>query len=274
MSTSPVLSTPTPPPIPFDDGQELAPVLATPNNTVLIAFIQDRSGSMQTVWDETLNGFDVFLSELRDKNVENINYLVSLTTFDTQIETPVVAKSIHQVSKADLIPHGPRGGTALLDAVGATIRNIEANLHGAGKVIVVITTDGEENSSREWKKTALSKLIEAKTEEGWVFTYLGTQANTWDEAKSIGISSGNTMSYTAGMSSHRNVVAAQAVKSFSESMDPYASQGNFYGKDRLGFTTPDVEANQEEYVKLMRSAGVVMKDDEEEEDKTHNLRSI
>ena len=55
---------------------------------VLVNFIQDRSGSMTPVWEETLNGFKCFLNDLREKGAaDGIDYLFSLTTFDALIDT-------------------------------------------------------------------------------------------------------------------------------------------------------------------------------------------
>lgn len=258
-----VLEMPAPVIIPFDDGHEL-PNAATENpsgETVLVAFIQDRSGSMSDVWDETLNGFQVFLDELKSNNKENINYLISLTVFDTKIDTPLVATSINNVSKADLVPHWPRGGTALYDAVGATIRSLETNMHGASKVIVVITTDGAENSSREWKSGTLSKLVEDKTEAGWVFTYLGADSKAWDASHAIGISSANTMSYTAGMSSQRNIMVASSLKAFAEEKDRDVlrsanSQLYKFSSEVIGYTKEDFDV-----------AGTEVKVDEDEANK-------
>ena len=130
---------------------------------VLVNFIQDRSGSMGTVWAETLSGFAAFVENLKAKGVKDgVEYLFSLTTFDTLIETPYVAKPIAEVSKDELSQYGPRGATALYDAVGKTIEATAADAKGADKIICVIVTDGQENSSREWSKDALNAVIAAK----------------------------------------------------------------------------------------------------------------
>ena len=110
---------------------------------VLVNFIQDRSGSMQAVWEETLSGFKKFVQDLRAGAANNgVEYLFSLTTFDTLVETPVAIQPIGSVDVDVLAQHGPRGSTALYDAVGSAIQNTHANRHGADKVIVVIVTDG------------------------------------------------------------------------------------------------------------------------------------
>jgi len=165
---------------------------------VLVNFIQDRSGSMQSVWQETLSGFNKFVEDLRaSAQKDGVEYLFSLTAFDTLVETPVASQSIESVDVDILAKHGPRGSTALYDAVGITIQNIAANQHDADKVVVVIVTDGHENSSREWDKDKLHSAIDSRLREGnWSFTYLGTQPETWDDAAAFGVPLGAAARYT------------------------------------------------------------------------------
>lgn len=168
-----------------------------PNTKVLVNFIQDRSGSMGTVWQETLSGFKSFIEDLQSKGkTDGVDYLFSLTTFDTLVECPFIGEPIENMQSDVLVKYGPRGSTALYDAVGKTIENTAADLKGADKIICVIVTDGQENSSREWSKDALNAVIAAKLDLGnWTFTYLGTQPETWDDAQSLGIGVGAVAGY-------------------------------------------------------------------------------
>ena len=179
---------------------------------VLVNFVQDRSGSMQAVWDETLSGFKAFVNELREKGKQDgVEYLFSLTTFDTLVETPMVAQAIDKVDVHALKKHGPRGMTALYDAVGATIQNTDANRHGAEKIVVVIVTDGQENSSREWDKDRLHSSIDEKLKAGdWTFTYLGTQPETWADAGAFGLAA-TAATYTPAMAGKAYFAVAASV---------------------------------------------------------------
>lgn len=168
---------------------------------VLINFVQDRSGSMASCWEETLSGFRKFVEDMREKGPKDgVEYLFSLTTFDTLVDTPLVAVPIADVDTNVLAEHGPRAGTALYDAVGATIENTSANDRGAEKIICVVVTDGHENSSREWTKDRPYKTVDAKLNLGnWTFVYLGTQPETWDDAGAIGVRAGSTSLYRSDM---------------------------------------------------------------------------
>jgi uncharacterized protein YegL len=186
---------------------------------VLVNFIQDRSGSMSSVWDETLNGFKKFVEDLQTGVKEDdIEYLFSLTTFNTVIDTPIVAKPVSEVNLGALANFGPRGSTALYDAVGKTIQNVDTDRHGAEKIIVVIVTDGQENSSREWSKDALHKSIESHLNAGdWTFTYLGTQPETWDDAMALGVGVGAVASYQPTKAAAAYTATAGAVRGMSVS---------------------------------------------------------
>jgi uncharacterized protein YegL len=186
---------------------------------VLVNFIQDRSGSMASAWEETLSGYRAFVDDLRQKSYgTDVEYLFSLTTFDTLVETPIVAARIGEVDVDELKKHGPRGMTALYDAVGITIKNTEDNPQGAEKIIVVIVTDGQENSSREWSKEKLNKAIDMKLGLGnWTFTYLGTQPETWDDAAKIGVGAGSTRSYQPSMARAAYTTTAGAIHGMSVS---------------------------------------------------------
>lgn len=163
----------------------------------LVAFIQDRSGSMNTIWEETVNGFKVFVEQLQadQKKDDQVEYSFAFTAWDTLIDTLPVSK-ITDVPTDLLTQYPPRGGTALYDAVGKTLVAIDEESKNVDKVLVVIVTDGEENSSREWSKDALHAAIDERIKRGnWTFTYLGTQPETWDEASSIGVGVGASVNY-------------------------------------------------------------------------------
>lgn len=127
-----------------------------------------------------------------------VEYIFSLTTFDTQIDVPYLGKQIAEVDGDTLTNYGPRGSTALYDAVGKTLQTIDDNKTITfDKAIVVIVTDGQENSSREWSKDAVHSAIDERIKRGnWTFTYLGTQPETWDDATSLGVGVGASATYT------------------------------------------------------------------------------
>lgn len=197
----------------------------------LVHFIQDRSGSMSATWTENLQGFKAFVDDLRkDKKSE---YRLSLTVFDTAVDTPISPRLIGDVNPAILAEFGPRGMTALYDAVGATLELNRKYADDADKVIVIIVTDGQENSSREWTKERLHTAIDALIREGkTTFQYLGTQPETWDDASSIGITAAATYRHAGSTYS----LVSSAVRGFSTSTDSQSL-------NLIGHYTSDTQRN-------------------------------
>lgn len=182
---------------------------------VHVLFIQDRSGSMSGQWGEVLSGYKTFVEGLKNGEAEAVDYSFSLTTFDTLIDLPIKGKSIQEVSGEELKNYPPRGCTALYDAVGKTIAGVNET---ADKFICVIVTDGYENASREWTKESLHAAIDAKIKLGnWTFTYLGTQPETWNDATSIGVGVGATVTYNPARSHDTYRYMGQVVNSFASS---------------------------------------------------------
>jgi hypothetical protein len=145
-----------------------------------INFILDRSGSMASVWDDTIGGFNAWLEN--QQKAEGKQSL-TVTLFDTEIETRKYGEldAAPRLTKSTYVPGGM---TALLDAIGKTIKSVSAK---AKKVIVVIYTDGYENSSHEYTRAAIKELIKERELEGWTFAYLGATQAGFAEAGSLGI---------------------------------------------------------------------------------------
>ncbi|HEX5426622.1 MAG TPA: vWA domain-containing protein [Candidatus Acidoferrales bacterium] len=190
----------------------------------LISLIQDRSGSMSSVWEETLSGFKTYIESMQaDQKKDNeVEYIFSLTAFDTQIDVPYKGVPIADVDVHILKQYGPRGSTALYDAVGKTLQALDDDKGLTfDKAIVVIVTDGKENSSREWSKDALHAAIDERVKRGnWTFTYLGTQPETWDDAQSLGMGMGASATYNA-----KNAGATYATIAYASANMARSGQG-------------------------------------------------
>jgi len=148
-------------------------------------FVLDRSGSMETCRDDTIGGFNSFLREQ-----QTLGGTLSLIQFDHEYQVTYASKPIGDVEPLTANTFQPRGSTALLDAIGRTIKEATAATPS-----VVILTDGQENASREYTKAHIKDLIEQKTKDGWTFAYLGANQDAFEEASSMGIAPGCTMNY-------------------------------------------------------------------------------
>ena len=186
---------------------------------VLVNVILDKSGSMASKLNDVIEGFNAYLNGLSKE--DKVDYLFSLALFDTMVAYRDVAIPLASVRKLDTQTYVPGGNTALNDAIGITVRKVEGDKPQVDKVITVIMTDGEENSSREWTHDAVKSLIEQKEKEGvWTFVFLGAAPDAWVQGKSLGIPMGNVAQYSqdqyrdafVAMAAAQNRVAASPVK--------------------------------------------------------------
>ncbi len=163
-----------------------------------LVFILDRSGSMAGLESDTIGGFNSMLARQKKEEGEAN---VTTVLFDDEAETLHDRFPIAAVQPLTDKDYFVRGCTALLDAVGSTVKKIE-NVQKrlpddmkAEKVIFVITTDGLENASREYTAGTVKKMIEAHQEEGWQFIFMGANMDAVEEAGRIGIRRSHAVTY-------------------------------------------------------------------------------
>ena len=101
----------------------------------------------------------------------------------------------------------PRGGTPLYDAVGRSIAEVEAG-NPDGKVVFVIITDGEENSSREFDRDDVFNRIAAKRKAGWEFVFMGANVDAYASGAAMGIPVASSYQYAADAASVKGAFAA------------------------------------------------------------------
>ena len=141
-------------------------------------FILDRSGSMYGSEEDTINGFNAFVEKQAAKNH---NILVTVVLFDGKYEVLYARKPISEVKPLTRKEYYVRGSTALLDAIGRTVNTYRGEVNHA---MCIITTDGYENSSREFNRAQIKDMVE---NSGWEFVYIGADIDAYAEASHIGI---------------------------------------------------------------------------------------
>ena len=164
----------------------------------IISFILDRSGSMETIRKNVISGFNEYINGLK-KSKEKKNILFSLTTFDTiGIERLYVVEPILKVEPLSNRNYQPRAGTPLYDAAVNTIEDLAEKVEEGQPVLVVIMTDGEENSSVEHNEGCFKDLVEQlKARGNWTFVFMGANQDAWANAAKFGMDLGNTMQWAS-----------------------------------------------------------------------------
>lgn len=154
-----------------------------------IAYILDRSGSMQPMQEPAVAAFNDFVKSQLDVPGDA---RLTLVQFDDAYEVPVSAKPIQNVPQLTAATYTPRGSTALLDAIGRTIKETDHRISALpdtekpGKVILAIFTDGEENASREYTSKHISDLIRLyRDQKGWEFLFLAANQDAIASASSM-----------------------------------------------------------------------------------------
>jgi hypothetical protein len=163
------------------------------NDHTHISVILDRTGSMESIRDDTIGGFNTFLQEQKE---EPGTATLTLVQFDSQDPYEVLADFAPVSDVKELTPetYVPRAATPLLDTLGRGINDLDARLgkmsdaERPSKVIMVVVTDGKENASREFNKKQIETMIKDKQDKNnWQFVYLSADLAAIDEARSMGM---------------------------------------------------------------------------------------
>ena len=184
-------------------------------NELDIVFLLDKSGSMSGSEKDTIGGYNSFIGRERKNNT---NSRVTTILFDDKYEKLYDRVNISNVKKLTDKEYYVEGCTALYDAIGKTITEMDRN--HPEKVLFVITTDGMENASHEYNKNNIKKLIESH--KNYEFIFLGAGIDSYSEGESIGIRKENISNYSKskkGISKMFNAVGRACEMMCEDSLD-------------------------------------------------------
>lgn len=205
----------------------------------------DRTGSMSDIWEEALgsvNAYAASVGEADEGEVDgaDIETDVTLAVFDYQdgmqfdvLRDGVKAEDWHNVTDDEA---SPRGMTPLFDAIGRMVNLAEADK--PEKAVIVIMTDGLENSSRELTKGGAKAALDRARAKGWEVVFLGAEFASFDDAESVGMDARKTMAVGQG--------------SMQDAMSSLAKKSRAYGKGEeaeIEFNEQDRALADEEGVK-------------------------
>src|ERR1041385_3538765 len=141
-----------------------------------VAIVLDRSGSMGSIREATIEAFNAQVESLR-KYAETQDVKVGLITFSDRVDQSHMTLTPISEFKNLGESYHPWGNTALYDAVGSAIADLSALPEASDSdkaFLLVIVTDGMENASRTFNSKTLATLIKALQQTGrWTFTYTG-----------------------------------------------------------------------------------------------------
>jgi hypothetical protein len=191
-------------------------------NLTEINVVLDRSGSMCSIADDTIGGFNEFLKTQQEVDGDAF---ITLSQFDDVYEVVYSAMNIKEAPMLSSGTFKPRGATALLDAIGKSINLTGERLANLSeddrpsKIIFVILTDGGENSSREFTNTQINDMIKHQTDMySWDFVFIGANQDAIKVGANMGFKVGNSMTYASN-----SIGTTCAFTSISEKMTMYRS---------------------------------------------------
>ena len=158
-----------------------------------ISVLLDRTGSMESIRDDTIGGFNTFLAEQKKQPG---TATLTLVQFDTQDPNEVIHdfEPISEIPPLTRKTYVPRAKTPLLDAMGRGINDLDKRIADLSeearpsKVVMAVVTDGQENSSREFRRDQIEKMIKEKTDkDSWQFVFLSADLAAINDARSVGI---------------------------------------------------------------------------------------
>jgi len=192
-------------------------------NYTHISVVLDRSGSMTSMRNEVVKGFEAFING--QKAVEG-EATLTMVQFDDQIDILHDMTPLKDVS--GLGSFQPRGSTALLDAMGETMNNVRTKImameeaNRPSKVIFVFITDGQENASSKYKRKDIFEMIkDQRSEANWEFVFIGANQDAISEGNSIGVRASAAITFDAS-----GAGATRAFTSLTKGMTMYRSKAD------------------------------------------------
>lgn len=164
--------------------------------------ILDRSGSMESIRQAAVDGFNETLAGIRkaqEQFADTQEHYVSLVTFcSCEIKYVYDKCPVVQTHPLALEDFQPCCTTPLYDAMGMTMTKMRGQIKDMEDVVVVATiiTDGLENASREYDGKMVKKLVEQLRVEGWTFTYMGANQDALEVAMNLSIRNSRNFDYT------------------------------------------------------------------------------
>ena len=162
-------------------------------NFTEIVFVIDESGSMFSLRDDTIGGFNSLIEKQKKENGEAVVSTILFSTESHVLHDRIPLEQVKPLTDSDYCPNGC---TALYDAAGSAVKHI-ADIHKYARpedvpehTLFVITTDGAENSSRIYNAAAVKEMISLQREKYcWEFVFLGANIDSAETAENIGIPS-------------------------------------------------------------------------------------
>lgn len=243
-----------------------------------IVALLDKSGSMKSVQEDTIGGFNTFLDEQKLVPGEST---MTLIQFSDACETIYADVPLAHVAHLTKNTYSPSGWTSLNDALAKTINDVGAKLSSKpenerpSQVIVLIMTDGQENTSKEFGGLdglgRVKEMVKHQQDKySWKFCFIGSNMDSFSTASGYGISARSTINYTstpigtynAFKSMSRGVVGSRISANNGVVMDSFfENEANSLEVSAKKIDTTDIKAVIDKYT-IVNTTEPVKKDND------------
>jgi hypothetical protein len=176
-------------------------MVTTQGDRTHFSVILDRTGSMESIRQDTIGGFNGFL---REQQAQPTPAIFTLVQFDSQdpfevLHTFTLIGMVAPLTEATFVP---RASTPLFDAIGRGINDLKGRLEAMAadqrpaKVVFVIVTDGQENASREFTGKRVKAMIDECRKAGWNFVFLSADEQAIPDGDTVGIDADYSLGVT------------------------------------------------------------------------------
>ena len=182
-----------------------------------IVIVLDESGSMITIKKEMIKAINDLI--LEQKQVKGKQTTFTLVKFNDKVNRVIKNKNLNDTTVLTNGDYTPSGPTALYDAIGDTINWFR----NESDVLMVIVTDGQENSSKQYTKCQVHELIdEKKNTKNWSYVYLSSDLETYTQGNNIGF---KKSSYSSNCAVNQRSFGRFVAGSLNSAIGNYRSKG-------------------------------------------------
>lgn len=178
------------------------------SEAVELIVIMDRSGSMMSIAEDAIGGFNSFVEQQKkEEGAANL----TLVLFDHEYLLQIDSQDIQKIEPLTSKTYIPRGNTALLDSIGRALGDLQTK--NPKKAIICIITDGYENASKEFTKEMVKDAIDKAEAKGWQVEYLAANQDAFSVGQTFGIKGGFAQSFKADAEGIATAYMSMSLKS-------------------------------------------------------------
>lgn len=187
-----------------------------------VYMLLDRTGSMSSIWAETLSSINAYVARLAK---DRVDAKITLAMFDsndgTQFDVIRRSTDVKEWQPVTDREATPRGYTPLFDAIGRLMGLASADTSDRASIIIV--TDGQENASREVTREGAQALLDRARARGWDIVFLGADFDAFAQAASLGTVAGHTLNIAPGsMQAAMSGPMAERAQAYAQGAPPRA----------------------------------------------------